>query len=115
MAEITITWDDVVALAPELASISAAGQTQVLAQVALQVKPDSWGSVERGNTAAIWLARHLATVAKRRGTGALTGVRVGEVSKSFATSSSKSDLESTAYGAEYLRLVRLWMPRFALT
>lgn len=109
MTAITITWDDVVALAPELSAISAAGQTQVLAQVALQVSVTKWGSLERANAAAVWLARHVASVSGKGGAGALTGVTVGKISQQFAQPLSLLALNTTRYGMEYMRLARLWL------
>lgn len=115
MPDITITWADVTALAPELASVGLATQSAVLAQVGLEVTTGKWGSLERANTAAAWLARHLgATFATGGGgSGELQSVSVGGVSKSYATSGGTdlSSLRSTKYGREYLRLVRKWMPR----
>lgn len=112
---ITFTWADVIALAPELASVAAAGQTQVINQVLLEVNPSAWGSDARALTAALWLARHMGSVNGKGGTGVLASVSVGQVSKSFANPMSKLALQSTRYGTEYLRLASLWMPRCAVT
>lgn len=109
----TITWEEVTALAPELASVSSAGQAQILAQVQMEVAESKWGSPERAKTAAIWLARHMATF-RGGSTAGLSSISVGGVSKSFA-GASESDFAQTKYGKEYLRLLKLWMPRFLLT
>lgn len=121
MSAPTIGWSDVVALAPELADLSPAGQDLILAQVAEEVSTTKFGSQERADIAAGWLARHLGTLAKKGGGagGQLQSVRVGEVSKTFAVqaagSSWSEELARTWYGQQYLRCVRLWCPRFAST
>lgn len=113
---LTFAWSDVTALAPELATVSVSGQNQVIAQVLVEINPTMWGSDQKALTAALWLARHMGSINGKGGAGFLTGVHVGQVSKSFGQLQNwKSLLALTRYGQEYLRLVRLWMPRAYLT
>lgn len=114
-SKITITWDDVTALAPELATVSAIGQAQILAQVALQVTPAKWGSLEWANAGACWLARHIASLYGKGGTGVVTEVHAGSVGKSFASPMSMVALQSTRYGMEFLQLAKARLQRFAVT
>lgn len=114
----TITWADVTGgvdgIGSELASLSVDSQNEILTQVALQVKPSAWGSEDHARAGRLWLARHLGSL-RKGGTGVLLGVTVGQVSKTFANPMSLGALQSTRYGNEYLRLMRIWLPRFATT
>ena len=101
-----ITCTDVTNMAPELTSVTAGTQTAILAQVALQVSDEAWG--ELADVGAAYLAAHLATVGKRKGSaGGVASESVGSVSRSYATKSTAVGLSSTAYGEEYERLVGL--------
>lgn len=108
---ITITWSDVVALAPSLSTVEVTTQDAVLAAVALTVVGEDWGA--RQNLAATYLAAHLATVALRGATGAqgpLTGLTVGQVSRSFAAPplplGGAVFYETTNFGRAYLQVLR---------
>lgn len=114
MATITITWADVTALAPELAGVSVAGQAQILEEVSQAIGVDKWGGLANANSGALWLARHVATLYGKGGTGVVTEVHAGPVGKSFAGNSTMRDLESTRYGMRFLQLARAWLPRFGL-
>lgn len=111
-----ITWADVVNIAAELSTVPVGRQTAVLAQVALQMNEDVWGS--KLDMGSVWLAAHLATCMGRQGTGgAVQSESVGAVSRSYAVSqaASAADLGSTAYGIEYQRiLLQLPLARIAL-
>lgn len=106
-----ITWSDVVAIAPELSSVGASTQAAILADVYTEVVVDNWYSEARANRAAKYLAAHLATltVGARGGAGPVQSRSVGQVSESFAVSVAEgsNNLDSTAYGKEYRRLLRL--------
>lgn len=121
MADITITWADVTANAPELAAVSLGAQAEILDQVGEQVRTSSWGSLKRANIGALWLARHLGTRSlKRKGGQILQGVTVDGVHKTFAANfgefrPAKVELMTTDYGREFLRLAAAWCPRAALT
>lgn len=114
MAEVDITWSAVIALAPELASVSLEGQSQVLDQVKAEISVTGWGSLKNANAGALWLARHIATFYGKGGTGQLTSVTVGQVSKTFSAPTDVEGLKTTRYGQEYLRLVKKFKPRGAL-
>lgn len=128
---LSFTKADVLLAAPELTGKGTDPQwTQVLADVALEVNT-SCLSAAVANRIGIQLAAHFATE-RFGGTGAggggagasgpLQSVTVGPVSKTFAVSSaftsgsvSNAALATTKYGREYLRLTRLFSPRFAVT
>lgn len=103
-----ITWaSDVVAIAPELASVVTATQNKILAFVDLQFNTTLWGDkLDMGKT---YLAAHLGTLSRRAGAGGpVVSESVGQVSRSYAASiaSGAAMLESTSYGLEYKRLLR---------
>lgn len=100
-----ITWADVVAAAPELASASAGTQTFILTAVAEEVDPEVWGT--RADRGKVYLAAHLGTLAKMEGAGAASSQRVGPLGETRAIPKggiSSLSLGLTSYGAEYERL-----------
>lgn len=105
---VTITWDDVVNIAPELVDVAEATQDAILDDVALQLNDDIWGA--RINIGAKYLAAHLASITNRGGAvGQVTEEKVGEVSRSYAVDSASgggSGLDDTSYGQEFQRLLR---------
>lgn len=129
---ITITKAEVIALAAEFADPRLTNDqwTLVLLLTSEQINVAAFPSQVKADLAARYLAAHHATkikAAEAVGAGAggasgpLSSVTVGEVSKTFRTSSSvdaassaASELQSTSYGREYLRLVRMWCPRIKL-
>jgi hypothetical protein len=123
MAAPTISWDpDVISLAPELAGLTVSAQESILEQVAEEVGTKQFGTQNRTNIAAVWLARHLGALelSKSFGGQLVQSVRAGDVSKTFqapqvAQTVSAQAFNRTGYGIEYLRLCRLWLPRFAVT
>lgn len=111
----SVTWADVTALAASLSTVPIAGQTQILATVALQVSASQWGALQDAGQLA--LARHLGAVSQRptSGAGPVLSETVGPISRTFANlSSSDAELQSTPWGAEYARLRRLLPCRFGL-
>jgi len=101
-----IIWANVVAIAPELATTSSATQTAILGAVGRQVGPKRWGARQPDGQA--YLAAHLATLARLRGSGMVTQEAVDRLSRSyFLPNWLKSSLGLTAYGMEYKRLIRL--------
>lgn len=110
-----INWSNVTDIAPELATLPVGSQTAILAQVALQMNPDVWGS--KLDMGAAWLAAHMATVGPRRkGVGGpVQSESAGNVSRSYAAIATTSSLAATSYGQEYERLVmQLPLARLAL-
>lgn len=102
----SITWPDVVAIAPECASVEPASQTAILAMVDRQLDPDTWGSYF--DDGSKYLAAHYATLARSRGKGPVTAEAVGSVSRSYGDQTGLAGtLGTTSYGTEYFRLVRL--------
>lgn len=103
MADTSITWADVLLIAPELSTLSSGQQTAILAQVELQMGKGIWGAnIDLG---AVWLAAHLGTLTKRAGrAGPVTQEAVGQVSHSFGVP-LMSLLNATVYGQEFERLL----------
>lgn len=101
-----ITWHNVVAIAPELAAADPAQQAQILATVEREVSDTLWG--DRANDGRCYLAAHLATLARMKGTGVVTAAGVGPLSRSYATPQGLTgSFGLTSYGAEFKRLIRL--------
>ena len=101
----SITWADVTAVAPELATASAGTQTFILAAVAEQIDLEIWGT--RANTGSAYLAAHLATLAKMQGAGAAMSQRVGPLAehRAMPKAGAFGSLGLTSYGVEYDRLL----------
>lgn len=119
MADLVITWENVLDLAPELSSLSKAQQLLVLEEVIREVKVAKWGDQATALIGGRYLAAHKGTIAKNRsgGQGTLQSVSIGSVSKTYAQSMAQgvSVLESTTYGKEFVRLRRIYCPRMAVT
>lgn len=124
---VPITQGDVLAVAAELANppLTLNQWTLVLQRANTEVNEDAFGNAYRAGMAARYFAAHLALKVRASAApgfgasspaGPLASVQVGQVSKSFDTSGASmstwsqqaEELRSTAYGREYLRLVRLW-------
>lgn len=103
----TVTPTILKARATSLASLSDSVCQAAIDEAYLELDEDVWGA--KLDAGAFYLAAHKATVGSLRGgsAGAIQSESVGSVSRSFAVSQSAaaSDLLSTAYGAEYARLV----------
>jgi len=101
-----ITWPDVTAAAPELATTAAQTQTDVLAFVivALNVALYDGETGPRTRLARIYLAAHLATLPRLGAGGPLVSESVESLSRSYAAPMSKSKLATTSYGAAFLAL-----------
>lgn len=106
-----IVWSDVVAIAPDLAdpAISAGGQAAILVHVALQVAAGEWGPMTPMGQA--YLAAHLGTLWLRNGdrAGPITTESVGSVSVGYGQLAGVTShaLDSTTWGREYHRILRL--------
>ena len=102
-----IIWTDVVALAPELSTTSTTTQTDVLgyANQALNVALYGGEAATSTRLARIYLAAHLAALAKLGTGGALLSESVGGMSRSYAAPMTKSRLSLTSYGAAFLLLL----------
>lgn len=113
----SITWADVVELAPDLSTTTVAAQNLILAHVALQVGPTQWGTYEA--MGQLYLAAHLGTLQARGGSaavGPVTSETVGPVSRSYGSTATAAAglLNSTPYGSEYARLRALLPTRFGM-
>lgn len=100
----TITWADVIALAPELATLPVSVQNAILALVQVMIHSCPWGDKYR--QALILLAAHFGTLALRNASGATGAVvkeRVGQVERQYGVSAmtSKGGLDQTIYGQMY--------------
>ena len=116
---VTITKADVLLVAAELNAVTDSEWAGIFDQVNEEVGIGNLGTQKRVDIAGVQLAAHLATVQQiRKGGGStpgpLTSITIGGVSKSFAapTMTRNQALESTKYGQEYLRLIRLFGRRF---
>jgi hypothetical protein len=103
---ITITWADVIAVAPELAVVPTTSQDEILAIADRQVNADSWGVLH--DDGMRYLCAHLGTMALRRGSGPVASETVGPLSRSYVNMVTLSGLYgATPYGVEYRRLIKL--------
>lgn len=120
---------EVEAVAGELAgaALTVDQWTLALLRANNEVTESAFGNAYRANMAGRYFAAHVgvklkAAAAPGFGAGAAAGpvssVTVGAVSKTYDTSGASmatwsqqsEELRSTAYGREFLRLVRLWAP-----
>lgn len=129
--EFQITSEDVIDIAPELATGLTVRQWEVaLRNARLNIALDIFGTQERANMASAFLAAHFATrmLFALGGAGGITGadgplssITVGSVSKTYATatnfagaSAGLGDYMTTPYGREYARLLRIYGPRIGV-
>lgn len=126
---ITIDKAKVIEVAAELAGsvLSDAEWSVVLELTGAEINVSAFGSQTKADLAARYLAAHKAVrfnASRSSGSGSsspagpLVGVTVGPVSKQFAQPAtitagpaSSAELQTTSYGREYSRLVRLWSQR----
>lgn len=109
-----ITWNDVLAHAPELTSVSNAARTDLLDYVNRDIDPELFDGETGPKTklARIYLAAHLgAGVAASGGStsvGSITAETAGGLSRSYGQPASLSvaSLGSTSYGQAYLQILR---------
>lgn len=110
----SITWDNVTAFAPELSTVDAAAQTDILAHANAAFYVDAFDGEDGPalKLVRIFYAAHLGTMT---GTGAAGGVvtseSAGGLSRSYAVGAGAGfdDLNLTAYG----KTVRGMMRRYA--
>jgi hypothetical protein len=114
-----IIWSDVTDEAPELATGTSAGaQTLILAIVngaGLNVSNFGGEASDLTKAARVFLAAHMATLARRRGvSGAVSSQSEGGVSQSYANLANPRTLDLTSYG-NLLRGLALGTPARAGT
>lgn len=102
----SITWNEVLLVAPELAALTSDQRDQILADAYLLLNEAVCG--DRLDLCARYFAAHLATVNRRRGLGgAVSGQSVGQVSRQYATPQAAFlDLGSSSYGQVLQTLIR---------
>lgn len=110
----SLTWADVSLVAPELASLGSTAQDAILADVALQLNTDAWGSEAIADKAGAYLAAHIAHAGGYAGggpigpAGPVTSQGAGPYAVSYASpvgAAAGGGLGSTRYGLEYLRRI----------
>ena len=99
----SITWTDVIAIAPETAAVETGRRTSILAEVALQVPAETWGKMV--DVGSAYLAAHLATVTGDGGSGPLTGEKVGPLSENHKDMLQFGEYGLTAYGVRFDQLL----------
>lgn len=99
-----VTWADVSARWPVVATVPLTGQAAYLADAAREVGAPEWGA--DADRALCAMAAHLALVGLRRAAGQLTSETLGPSSRSYAAPVSAEVLESTTPGLEFLRIRR---------
>lgn len=107
-----IVWTDVTAFAPQLTTVDAGAQTDILAHVNALLDVDQFDG-ESGPTtrlARIYLAAHVAASVQQGASGSagpVTSEKVGDLARSYGFSGflSFSALEGTAYGRLYKMLL----------
>lgn len=104
-----VAWADVAALDAPLANVPSAAQTAILADVALMLDVDRWGT--RLDLATKYLAAHVGALVLRgggaAGVGPVTSQTMGPASKSYATPmllAALGDLGATVWGQIFARL-----------
>lgn len=122
---LTIEKADVLVVAPELTDVDQAVFDAHIVMAEDEIS-SAIGSQYRMDRCGTYLVAHLLTEWKRRQSsggggssvaGSLVEVTVGKVSQKWASSSSSSGgssatsagLQSTSYGVEYLRLIRIYL------
>ncbi len=108
-----ITWSDVTDHAPELSTVSANAQTDILAYVNDALDVAAFGGEDAAKTklARVYMAAHMATVSENAagGGGEVVSRAQGDMSISYAASSAGSSADgysATGYGRQYLTLVK---------
>lgn len=102
-----IVWGNVVNIAPELANEPAGTASALLWWVNNNLDDCTWGGTAEADFGRAWLAAHLATVARRRGIGALTSESVGALARSYGVIQGiPGAFAMTSYGAMYYQLTR---------
>lgn len=110
-----IIWTDVVAFAPELSTIAAGAQTDILAHVNDTLVVTEFGGETAAKTrlARIYLAAHFGTVTAQGAAGAAGPVvseTVDRLSRTYGQpyggGAAPDSLDSTSYGKAFRALVR---------
>lgn len=99
----SITWADVVKIAPALSTLSVETQTLVLAQVALMLNAKQFGT--KLDMASTYLAAHMGTIVKNGGNGPggpISAESTGRVSRSYAVPPASDPYwDKTSFGQTF--------------
>lgn len=104
----TVAKADIIARAPELASLSDSAFTTAIADAALQLAPDFWGDIL--DLATVYLCAHMLAVQNPSvvsgGAGPVSSESVGPISRSYAVKAvdDAEEYATTRWGLEYVRL-----------
>lgn len=117
-----ITWDDVVAHAPELSTVDAAARVDLLALANSVFNPAVLDGEDgpRTKLARVYYAAHLATIGGQGGSSAAGPIieeEVGDVRVKYAlisASSSATQFEGSSYGDLLSKLLRNSRARWPL-
>lgn len=118
--QVNIVWPDVLAIAPELSTLSTQAQDDILAHVNFALDPKVFGGVNhpKYRLARIYLAAHLGSTSRSGAQGAsgpVTSESVGSISRSYGFSqASTTGLSGTAYGRQYDELLMSSVARVPL-
>lgn len=107
----SITWADVVAIAPDLAAVAPAGQAAILASVPLFLDSATLGT--RYDLASTYLCAHLGVLVLRGGDGAggpLSSEGVGPLSAGYAVPPIEDPIYDTTPWGRMLRGVISLLP-----
>lgn len=106
-----ITWSQVEAFAPELSTVDADAQTDILAFVNTALDANMFGgtSAARYKLAKIYMAAHFGSQGLRGVSGSagpVTSEAAGGISRSYGFSGGEDSFETSTYGKMYLALLR---------
>jgi hypothetical protein len=99
------TWSNVVAMAPELSTLSVAQQNLIIADVKLLVST-AFGDYQE--IAQRYLAAHMGTIlnsSNKSATGGLQSESIGDASISYGSIQDASRYDTTAYGRKYKEIL----------
>ncbi len=109
----SITWADVLKVAPALSTLSVEQQTLILAQVALLLNANVFGT--KYDMASTYFAAHLGTLFKEGAYapgGPITSETIGPASKSYAAPAASDPFwDSTSFGKMYRFIAKTLPPR----
>jgi hypothetical protein len=107
----TVTYSDVIDIAPELATIEAARINRFISRAALSVNSAVFGN--KADLATTYLTAHMLSTGGSR--SLISEEKVGNLSRKYARTPGEADLESTPYGKAFKRLRREVVKPFTIT
>lgn len=102
-----IVWSDVTAAAPQLTTVSATTQTDILAYVNAALNLDMFDGETgpRTRLARINLAAHFAELERLGAGGPVIAESDGRLSRQYAMPTARSELMTTSYGRAFWSLI----------